>query len=129
MNRRPLSVTVIGWLFLLTGAVGLAYHATEFKLEGLFQYELVLVLFLRLLALVCGVFLLRGSNWARWAALAWMGYHVILSAFHPLFELAVHCLLLAAFGYFLLRPRASAYFRGGSARAAPSPKIDDRPAA
>jgi hypothetical protein len=90
MNRRPLLVTVIGWLYLVTGAVGLAYHSTEHETVGLFQYEPVLVLFLRLLALVCGVFLLRGSNWARWLALAWMAYHVILSAFHPLFELAVH---------------------------------------
>lgn len=125
MKGRPLSVTVIGWLFLVTGAVGLAYHATEFKFEGSFPYELVLVLSLRLLALVCGVFLLRGANWARWLALAWMGYHVVLSAFHPLFELAVHSLLLAAFAYFLLRPQASACFRRRRAQAAQAPTIDD----
>ena len=36
------------------------------------------------LAIVCGVFLLRGHNWARWLALAWIAFHVVLSAFHAI---------------------------------------------
>ena len=108
MNKRPRSVTVISWLFVAAGAIGLAYHATEFKA---FQYEVVWVCLVRLLAILCGVFMLRGSNWARWLLLVWIAYHVILSAFHSLSELVVHSLLFAVVAYFLLRPQASAYFR------------------
>jgi 4-hydroxybenzoate polyprenyltransferase len=109
MNRRPLSVTVISWLFVAVGAIGLAYHVPEFK--RLFEYDLVLGSLVRLLAILSGLFMLRGSNWARWLLLVWIVYHVILSAFHSLSELAMHSLLLVVVAYFLLRPKASAYFR------------------
>jgi len=115
MNKRPLSVTVISWLFIAAGVVGLAYHAPELWTKRPFEYELVWVFLLRLLAILAGIFMLRGSNWARWLLLAWLAYHLILSAFHPLSELVMHSLLLVIVAYFLLRPRVSAYFRGAMA--------------
>ena len=111
MTKRPLSVTIIGWLFIVAGAVGLVYHGTEFKIGGPFKYELVMVCLIRLLAIVCGVFMLRGKNWARWGLLIWIAYHVVLSAFHTLSELVMHSLLFVIVAWFLLRPKASAYFR------------------
>ena len=114
MRRRPLSITIIGWLFVGAGMIGLVYHATEFKTQRPVEYELIWVCIVRLLAILSGVFLLRGSNWARWLLLVWLAYHVILSAFHSLFELAMHGLLLGVIAYFLFRPQASAYFRGAS---------------
>jgi hypothetical protein len=111
MNKRPLSVTIIGWLFIAAGAIGLAYHATEFKVHVQFPYELIWVLLLRLFAIVCGLFMLSGNNWARWGLLLWLAYHVVLSAFHSFSELAMHSLLLALVAYFLFRPKTSAYFR------------------
>ena len=114
MRRRPLSITIIGWLFVGAGTIGLAYHATEFKTQRPVEYDLIWVCIVRLLAILSGVFLLRGSNWARWLLLVWLAYHVILSAFHSLFELAMHGLLLGVIAYFLFRPQASAYFRGAS---------------
>ena len=109
MNKRPLLVTLISWLFILAGAVGLAYHGTEFA-KGI-RYELILVLLLRLLAIIAGLFMLRGKNWARWVLIGWLLYHVILSAFHSQSELIMHCLLLIVIGYFLFRAKASTYFR------------------
>ncbi|MCI0744516.1 MAG: hypothetical protein L0Y58_03830 [Verrucomicrobia subdivision 3 bacterium] len=111
MIQRPLSVTIIGWLFIATGIVGLVYHAAEFKTARPFQYELVLICFVRILAILFGIFTMRGRNWARWGLLVWIAYHVILGAFHTLFELVAHALLLVVVGWLLLRPRASAYFR------------------
>jgi hypothetical protein len=116
MIKRPHSVTVISGLFLAAGVVGLAYHITEFNAQGPFQYELVWVCLIRLLAIVCAVFILRAGNWARWLLVIWIAYHVFLSAFHSPAELIVHGLLLAVIAYFLFRPSASTYFR--SARAA-----------
>ena len=62
MNKRPLSVTVIGCIFVAAGVIGLAYHVTEFKTERPFEYGLVWVSLLRLLAIPGGVFVLRGNN-------------------------------------------------------------------
>ena len=59
--------------------------------------------------------MLRGHNWARWLALAWIVYHVILSAFHMLSELAIHILFCAILAYFLFRPTATRYFRAAGA--------------
>ena len=64
----------------------------------------------RLLALVAGVFMLYGFNWARWLLVVWLAYHVGLGAFHSALELVVHSLLLAVVVYFLFRRQASAYF-------------------
>jgi hypothetical protein len=110
VKKRPLSVIVISCLFTAAGLVGLAYHASEFKARPPLEYALVC--FVRLLAILCGVFMLRAHNWARWLALAWLGYHVVLSALHSTSELVTHAVLLAAIAFFLFRPRVSAYFRG-----------------
>jgi hypothetical protein len=111
MNKRPLAVTIIAWLFIAAGLVGLTYHLTEFDINVPFKFELVWVLVLRLLVIVCGVFILRGTNWARWLLLVWIAYHVVLSAFHSTSELTMHSVLLAVVAYFLLRRESSAYFR------------------
>jgi hypothetical protein len=111
MNKRPLSVTVISCLFIAAGLMGLGYHLTEIKAHHPFQYDVLWVCLVRLIAIVCGFYMLRGSNWARWLTLVWIAYHVILSGFHSLFELAVHSLLFAVFAYFLFRPKATQYFR------------------
>lgn len=111
MNKRPLSVTVLAWLYVATGALGLAFHLSEFKSLHPFHYDAVGIALVRLIAIVAGAYMLRGSDWARWLALAWIAFHVIISAFHPLFQLAVHSLLCVAFAYILFRPRATQYFR------------------
>jgi hypothetical protein len=65
MRNAPLSITIIGCLFVVAGAVGLVYHATEFKAGGPLQYDAVWVCLLRLVAIICGAFMLRGNNLAR----------------------------------------------------------------
>ena len=129
MNERPRSVTAIGCIFIVAGVIGLAYHGAEFKAQRPFDYDIVWVLLVRLLAILGGVFLLRGSDWARWLLLIWIAYHVILSAFHSMFEVIMHGLLFAVIAYFLYRPRVSAYFRDSRAGAAHPPGKDDTPAA
>jgi hypothetical protein len=110
MRKRPLSITIIGWLFVVAGAVGLVYHATEFKAGGPLQYDVVWVCLVRLVAILCGAFMLRGNNWARWLLLGWIAYHIILSAFHSLSGLIVHSLVFGVVAYFLFRRSASDYF-------------------
>ena len=86
-------------------------HASEIDFAQLFQSDALLILFVRLLAVVAGIFILRGANWARWLAIAWMAFHVVVSAFNSVGEALAHAALLVVIAYVLLRPDASAYFR------------------
>jgi hypothetical protein len=108
-NKRPLSVTILGCLYIGVGTIGFAYHFTELLA---FQYDGLWVELIEILAILCGAFMLRGHNWARWVALAWIAFHVILSAFHAFREFAIHCLFCAVIAWFLFRPEAARYFRG-----------------
>ena len=110
-NRsRPLPVTIIAWVYLVMGAVGFTYHLKEWNAQQSLLQEFVWVELIRLAAVLCGVFLLRGQNWARWLAIAWIGFHVILSIWHTLPELAMHVVFCAIITYVLFRPAASRYF-------------------
>lgn len=114
MNRanRPLPVTILALLYIGVGCVGFVYHFTGLRAGGAFQSDIVWVELIEFLAILCGAFMLRGSNWARWLALAWIAFHVILSAFHSLREFAFHAALCVLFVWILLRPEAARFFRG-----------------
>ncbi len=111
MNRRPLPVTIIGCVYILTGAVTGAFHFTQTWARRPLSSDLIWIELTAAAAIVAGAFLLRAREWARWLALAWMAFHVVLSVFHTIPELAIHSLFFAVLAYFLLRPSASRYFR------------------
>lgn len=108
--KRPLSVTILGWVYILVGIGGLAYHLREFNPHHLFENDAVTASVVRALAIVAGIFMLQGKNWARWLALAWMAFHVIISIHHPLPQFLTHAVLLALFTYLLFRPKPREYF-------------------
>ena len=105
--KRPLPVTILGCLFIVAGLVGLAYHLSERPLD----HWIVFISIVRIIAVVGGVFLLMGHAWARWLMLAWLVFHVVVSAFHSLSESVAHVVLLMVVAYFLLGPPASKYFQ------------------
>lgn len=109
-RQRPLSVTLIGWLFVAAGTVGVVYHATEVRVPV--DVDVVWVLFVRLLAIAGGVLTLRGDNLGRWLVLAWMAYHVVLSVWQSVSQTLTHAVVLAVIAFLLLRAPAAAYFRG-----------------
>jgi hypothetical protein len=113
-RRRPRPVTLVSWLFIGAGTLGLVYHGSDVAAAGQLGGEGAWVLLLRLLAVISGAWILRGANWARWLGIAWMVYHVVLSAFHSASETVAHVVLLAAIAYVLLRRDASAYFASAS---------------
>jgi len=122
MRKRPLSITAVGLLFLVTGVVTFGFHLSRswglsrgwsFSREwirGAMHSDTLLVLSISLLALVAGIFMLAGSNWARWLALAWLAFHVVVSALNSWRETAVHAVLLALIAWLLLRPEAARWF-------------------
>jgi len=111
-NKRPLAVTILACVYIAVGTIGLVYHVGELHGANPFEYGALSVEATELVAIVCGAFMLPGHNWARWVAVAWMAFHVILSAFHSLGQFAIHLLFLAVIAWFLFRPDAARYFRG-----------------
>jgi hypothetical protein len=111
MNRRPISITVLAGLYLIVGTVGFVFHFREILERHAFGYEDALIELTELVAIVCGVFLLRGRNWARWLAIAWIAFHVAISFLDSAQKVAVHGLFLLAFAYLLFRADARRYFQ------------------
>ncbi len=111
MNKRPVTVTIIGWLLVVVGVTGFAFHLNEVKPQHAFQGGNVWIFVVELVAIVCGALLLRGNNRARWLALAWITFHVVFSFFSSLGQVSVHILILLLFAYALFRPEAKTYFR------------------
>ena len=109
-NRPPIGVWVIAILLLLTGAVSVVGDIMNFKSLSADHYEIVWIALVHLLAIVAGGFLLRGSNWARWLAIAWMAFHVAISVGHPLQQLVMHAAFLVLFVWLLFRRDARNYF-------------------
>lgn len=105
--KRPLAVLIIGCLFIVVGVASAGFHLVQGPLDR-WSVPIALV---GVVAIVGGIFLILGRGWARWLVLAWMGFHVVVSAFHSLQETIVHFVMLLAIGYFLLTPPASKYFR------------------
>ena len=77
---------------------------------------MILILLLTVSAIVAGVFLLRGARWARWLALAWVAFHVVVSALNSLSDALPHAALLLVIGYVLLGPPTSQYYRQAHAK-------------
>ena len=108
-HKRPLPITILGGVYIGVGAIGFAYHFGESLAH---PNDGIWIELTELVAVLSGAFLLRGHNWARWLALAWMAFHVILSAFGAFRELAIHCVFCALIAWLLFRPGATRYFRG-----------------
>ena len=111
MHKPPITVIVLSVLLILTGAMGILYHLSDFKGASPFQFDVLGVAFIRFLAIVAGGFMLRGHNWARWLAIAWIAFHVVISALNSMSQMAMHALILVAFALLLFRRPASDYFR------------------
>jgi len=120
MKKRPLLVTIIGWIFIVVGSVGFVYHtipllrgrAVDMGPGG--TVDTLVISFVRILAIVAGVFLLRGHNWARWLCVAWAAFHVLVSLWHSPFELVMHIVVLLVVVYILFRRTSSEYFKAPS---------------
>jgi hypothetical protein len=111
MTERPWPVTVSGFLFVSVGIAELGAQVTDFKLKQPLLQDLLWPLGLGVVAIICGVFLLRRAHWARWLAMAWLAFHVLVGGLNSHQQLIMHGPLLVIFAYALFRPESAAYFR------------------
>ena len=117
MNKRPRSITIISWIFIVFGSIALltgllpnvnisaAQRIVELKTHWYVHLS-------RIAMILSGVFMLYGFNWARWLMVVWLAFHVIIGLLHSQVQMLVHSLLFVVVLYFLFRRAASEYFRG-----------------
>ena len=115
MERRPRPITIISWCFIIFGSIALLYGLLPFgditlaqriaELKGHWMVHLS-----RILQIVAGVGLLLGRNWARWLLVVWIAFHVVISALHSMFQLALHVFIFTVILYFVFRRESSPYF-------------------
>src|SRR6185436_6199439 len=113
--QRPRPLTIISWFFIIFGSIALLYGLLPFgeitlaqriaELKGHWMVHLS-----RMLQIIAGVFMLRGRNWARWLLVFWIAAHIVISALHSTFQLALHVFIFTVILYFVVRRDSSAYF-------------------
>ena len=105
-TRRPVAILLVSFLYMAVGTVGFIAHFHDLTAR---QNYSVLVEITELLAIVAGLFLFRGRNWARWLALVWMAFHVAIS-FPVVRQMAIHSAIFAGIAWVLFRSDARRYF-------------------
>jgi hypothetical protein len=119
MNKRPLAITIVSWIFIAVGCISLVVNLRPInevpaqllsELKGQHHIELWFVVISAVSALVGGVFMLYGCNWARWLLVVWFAFHVIISLLHSRIEVLIHTLLFGVLLFLVFRRPASAYF-------------------
>jgi hypothetical protein len=113
LSQRPISVTGVACLFMAAGAAMFLFHLPELLHP---HWDTFLVESVELIGLAAGIFMLKGRNWARWLALAWIAFHVAITAIPPFHGLVVHALIFAGITWILLRSDSAEYFRGSGTR-------------
>jgi len=109
-GKRPVGVLIVACLYILVGAAGLAGHLPR---HMVFHQDDVWIELTEFLALVAGIFMLRGHNWARWLAIAWIAFHVAIS-WPAVSKIAIHSVFLAVIAWLLFRADARRYFDGSA---------------
>lgn len=128
MPARPMSITVVAWILIVFGVLGLLGMLMTLGLSGspLMQASfarshvplsvtLSVGTFNSLVGLVCGIALLYRQNWARYlytvVAVIGLAYSVITSPY-SLWLLVPSLIFTLVIVYFLFRPVAGRYFSG-----------------
>ena len=110
MKKRPIGVTVVAVLLALAGAAGLVGDfMNSHSLSGN-HFESVWIAAVNVLGIVAAVFLFRGSNWARWLAIAWMAFHVAISFLNAWQQAVMHGVILMLIVLVLFQREAREYF-------------------
>ena len=116
MNRRPITIIIVSVGFVLIGMGGFLRGLWPLVTQGaaIKSHDLMDSAFvggLGLIALLSGVFLFRGANWARWLCVGWMAVHVALSVVHTTLELVIHSVFLLVLIFVLFLGTGSKYLQ------------------
>lgn len=110
---RPTSVTVVAWFVIafawMAALALLAESALTFKTTPPRQW--LFTLCSALVTSTCGIFMLKGRNWARWVYVVWsiLVLAYALTEVRPIL-LAPGAIMMAAFAFLLFGASANRYF-------------------
>jgi hypothetical protein len=107
MTKWPIAVVIVAVVYLVVGVMGFVYHFPELTAG---HRDAIAIELTELAGAIAGLGLLLRQNWARWLALAWVVFHVIISLFHPLSELLIHAVFCVLVAWLLLRPATARWF-------------------
>ncbi len=114
-RARLWSVIVVGVIFLALGVLDIARGLAPLFSSGHMAMDDAEVFAIGIAAIVGGVYVIRGENWARWLLAVWMAFHVAISVGQPR-QLVAHLVIFGFIAFLLFRRRASPYFaRTGTA--------------
>lgn len=129
MSGRPTSITVIAWILITFGVLGVLGSATSMlrnnsaanermaKIPVPIPIQHAISIGGTAVDLVCGYFLLRGKNWARYLYVIWMilqcSYGLAINQFKLMMIPGAAFILVLT--YLLFRPPANAFFAEGGA--------------
>lgn len=120
--KRPTSVTVIGWLLIVTSVISVA--TSFFSLDNPIAQELMAKNSLPLsvqyamlfggliITVIAGAAMLKGFVWGRTLYIAWSIIGLVVGLFTSPVKMALipGAVALAVIAYFLYRPNAAAWF-------------------
>jgi hypothetical protein len=111
-RARPWSVIVVGVIFLALGVLDITRGLAPLFASAPHWHmatDDVEVLLIGVAAIVGGIYVIRGQNWARWLLAVWMAFHVAISIGQPK-QLIAHIVIFGAITFVLFRPAAAQYF-------------------
>jgi hypothetical protein len=119
MTKRPIPLIIVSVAFIAIGFGSLFKGVWPVVKGGMAigSHELTdsaIVAVSGIVAMLSGVFMLRGANWARWLCIAWMAFHVVISMLHNPFELVIHAIILVVLVLVLFWGSTSTYFHAGA---------------
>ncbi len=125
MKTCPPTITLLSFLFVAIGVISTAVHVWQFNISRPTFFEETGIYLIGTLAVVAGIYMLRGRNWARWLALGWISFHVIVAAFNQsigmaIVGLVIHAVFVALLAWFLFRRESQEWFKPTLAAAAPA---------
>jgi hypothetical protein len=111
MKTCPPSIVVISFLFILAGGISIGVRVWQFSINKPTFLGEAGVYTSGGIAIAAGIYLMRGRNWARWLALAWLVFQCVISAFYQPLGLPVHLCFIGVLAWFLFRREAQQWFK------------------
>lgn len=119
MKKRPIAVTVVSWLMMAAGTLGIVYGFKGATTIWPPEHDLYWIVLVDGLGIALGIFMLRGKNWARWLTVAWIGGHAVAVSYFMRRDTLAHLVIFALIAYLLVfRSDVREYFRPGQTKAA-----------
>jgi hypothetical protein len=138
MKKRPISITVIAWFFIVTSVIFIVTNTIGFMMENPIREKLMAENLLpipvqyafmyigSLVSIACGIGMLKRKNWSRLLYVYWTAFALLVGALtFPLKTMFIPgTVFYAVVLFFLYREGATEYFTGEwQSSILPGPKI------